>query len=206
MRPVDELVYRPFEEEDLDQVAELFRQQWCPELDQRHGRLASRATVCNYLMDADWGSVAELGGAVLGIALMASGSRDAVSRTHWRELRDEALTQIGPHTRFGVEAGAVEHEEARLARTYAQEGGAYGDTEVKLLIVSPRAQGLGLGGALIKKCGQYARDLGRKGFFLITDDTCDVAFYDHMGLVRQMEAPSKVEPQMNLYVYTKELA
>lgn len=205
MRPVDELVYRPFEEEDLDQVAELFREQWCSELDQRLGKVAAQATVCNYLMDADWGCVTELRGDVLGVALMASGNKDAVSRTYWRGLRDETLAQVGPRARFGIEVGAVEYEEGQLAHAYAQEGGACSDTEVKLLIVSPRSQGLGLGRALIEKCGRRAKDLGRRGFFLITDDTCDVGFYDHMGLMRQMKAPSEAEPQINLYVYAKEL-
>lgn len=201
----DALIYRPFEDQDFPTVAELFRRQWCGELELRRGRLASQATVCNYLMDAEGGIVAERTGEVLGVSLVSCGLQSADARNAWRTRRDALLAQWGPDARFGREIGPVEAEEGELSRRYAARRGVGAGAEIKLLIVSPAAQGLGVGRTLVEKSTQRVRSASRHGFFLITDDTCDVGFYDHLGLTRQVEEPSQVEPGISLYVYSKEL-
>ena len=77
--------------------------------------------------------------------------------------------------------------------------------QLKLLIVSPEARGMGMGKRLIQAVADHVREIGRDGFFLLTDDACDVGFYEHLGLCRQLEEPSRAEPGLNLYVYSKEL-
>lgn len=139
----DSVSYRPFEDRDLPQVAELFRRQWCGQLEPRMGELASQATVCNYLADAGWGVVAERASQVLGVALVACGPRDSEARSAWLARRDELLAQVGPGARFGVEIGPVEAEEGRLSARYARDAEAcdaeraFAAAEIKLLIVSP---------------------------------------------------------------------
>ena len=206
------VAYRPFEDRDLSQVAELFRAQWCSGLEPHVGVIASRATVCNYLADAGWGVVAERSGRVLGVALVACGARDSETRAAWLARRDELVAQVGPDARFGVEVGPVEAEEGRLSRRYVREASAspaeaaFSGAEIKLLIVSPAAQGLGVGRSLMDAVTRHMRNAGRHGLFLITDDTCDVGFYDHMGLSRRLEQPSEADPGISLYVYGRDLA
>lgn len=77
--------------------------------------------------------------------------------------------------------------------------------EFKLLIVSPAARGLGVGGGLVSRGEDHLAQTGATGYYLITDDTCDVGFYDHLGLSRLVAEASAVEPGINLYVYGKEL-
>lgn len=176
------------------------------------GELAARATVCNYLMDAGWGIVAERAGQVLGAALVACGPQAPEARDAWLARRNDLLVQVGPDARFGVEVGPVEAEEGRLSARYVREAEAhtaeraFAAAEIKLLIVSPDAQGLGVGRALMDAAAAHVRSEGRPGFFLITDDTCDVGFYDHMGLSRRLEEPSQAEPCINLYVYGRHVA
>lgn len=55
----DSPTYRPFEQRDFEPAAELFYQQWGTEAGERLGRLDAQVNLCNYLMDADWGLVAE---------------------------------------------------------------------------------------------------------------------------------------------------
>ena len=74
--------YRPFEQRDFEPAAELFYQQWDTEAEERLGRLDAQVNLCNYLMDADWGLVAEgAGGKLLGLLLAETGSQPAAS-TH----------------------------------------------------------------------------------------------------------------------------
>ena len=105
-------------------------------------------------------------------------------------------------------------EEARLSEEYGASGRLGSKAELKLLIVSPRAQGLGVGGRLFAAAGEAASKNG--GLYLLTDDACDIGFYDHKGMQRMVSRPSEVEdpacPQtadasdgnaFNLYVYAQ---
>ena len=68
--------YRPFEQRDFEPAAELFYQQWGTEAGERLGRLDAQVNLCNYLMYADWGLVAEgAGGELLGVLLAETGSQ-----------------------------------------------------------------------------------------------------------------------------------
>lgn len=198
-------VFRPFEERDFPQVAELFRQQWLADLPREEGRLHAQAILCNYLMDVDWGVVAEWRGMVLGASLVACGLKGDEDRRLWRSRREALLAEVGAGARFGREVGAVEQEEADFSRAYADAGSPDSTAEVKLLIVSSRSQGMGLGRKLLGRSADRVAELGRKGFFLVTDDTCDVAFYDHLGLERRRAVPCRAEAGIELYIYAKEL-
>ena len=62
-----------------------------------------------------------------------------------------------------------------------------------------------VGGGLVSRGEDHLAQTGATGYYLITDDTCDVGFYDHLGLSRLVAEASAVEPGINLYVYGKEL-
>lgn len=94
--------YRPFAPEDFEPVAELFYRQWGTEAGERLGRLDARINVCNYLMDADWGVVAEdVDGRLLGALLVETGAQTEAMRSSWRTRREELLAQVAPGATFG---------------------------------------------------------------------------------------------------------
>ena len=82
----------------------------------------------------------------------------------------------------------------------------------ELLIVSPEARGLGIGRKLFDAVRDHLRGRGAAGFYLLTDDNCDVSFYDHMGLRQEVRRRSEVtwpdeEPgtDFGIYVYAERL-
>lgn len=171
--------YRPFEKEDLEVAAELFYQQWGTEAGEWLGRLDAQVNLCNYLMDADWGLVAEgAGGELLGVLLAETGSQPAAALGAWRTRREELLAQVAPGATFGREVCRVEAEELALSRRFRAAADASGRPEAaaefKLLIVSPAARGLGVGGGLVSRGEDHLAQTGATGYYLITDDTCDV--------------------------------
>ncbi len=207
------LIFRRFEDRDAEQAARLFQQQWHADLEPRAGRLVSEATVCNYLTDTDWGLVGEVDGRLMGIVLVSSDPlgeaagepRRKAVHDRWLARREALLAQLGPDTRFGRDVAGLEAEEGEVGRRYVKGGGEGSGAEVKLLIVSPEARGMGMGRRLIQAVADHVREIRRDGFFLLTDDSCDVGFYEHLGLSRQLEEPSRAEPELNLYVYSKQL-
>jgi len=56
--------------------------------------------------------------------------------------------------------------------------------ELELFLVDASARGHGVGGSLWRHAMQYFAQERKSGFFLHTDSTCDVGFYDHKGLNR----------------------
>ena len=136
-------------------------------------------------------------------------SPECLERALLRTRREELLAQVAPGAAFGREVCRVEAEELALSRRFRAAADASGRPEAaaefKLLIVSPAARGLGVGGGLVSRGEDHLAQTGAAGYYLITDDTCDVGFYDHLGLSRLVAEASAVEPGINLYVYGKEL-
>ena len=120
--------YRPFEQRDFEPAAELFYQQWDTEAGERLGRLDAQVNLCNYLMDADWGLVAEgAGGELLGVLLAETGSQPAAARSAWHARREGLLAQVAPGAAFGREVCRVEAEE--LAQEAAEDAAPENETE-----------------------------------------------------------------------------
>ena len=111
-----------------------------------------------------------------------------------------------------VEMSGVE-EEAELEREYAATGAPGTAATIKLLIVSPDAKGLGIGGRLFSAAVERVRKTGAPGYHLLTDDACDVGFYEHKGLSCAMRRRSRAywpgaDPatdDFHVYVYEQEL-
>lgn len=201
--------YRPFAPEDFEPVAELFYRQWGTEAGERLGRLDARINVCNYLMDADWGVVAEgVDGRLLGALLVETGAQTEAMRSSWRTRREELLAQVAPGATFGHEVCRVEAEELALSRRFREKAAGQPEAaaEFKLLIVGSKARGLGVGGGLLRLGENHLRQAGARGYYLITDDTCDVGFYDHLGLSRLVTEASVAEVGVNLYIYGREFS
>lgn len=182
-----DVTYRAGNERDIAQIVELFRSQWCGDQSYRAGRAAAEANIYRYLCSVDWSLVAESGnGEVLGAVLMALGDGPSEKeRVLWNHARTKTLDSARFH-------GADEDElmrEVRIVERETEIGAEYAVAhpselaEIKLLIVSPDARGLGVGRSLFVRALEEAHAHGKRTF-LLTDDTCDVGFYEHAGLQR----------------------
>ncbi|WP_322290487.1 GNAT family N-acetyltransferase [Paratractidigestivibacter sp.] len=220
MKGQNQVVFRPFTEKDFEALAALFAQQWCSELNDEAARLASQIDICTYLAETDWSLLAQhpQTGAVLGAALLHQGG---APHERWLARKQELLAEARANKGlFGdvMRDISVIDEEAALGAEYVASGQVGCEAELKLLIVSPAAQGLGVGGRLFGGAKAQVAEAGCRGFFLLTDDSCDVSFYEHKKLLR-METrritageapcpPTESGPQgegFNMYVYAQEV-
>lgn len=215
------VVYRPFCPDDYEAVAALYQAQWCDEASEAAGRIASQADLCGYLAQVNWGLIAEKpqpdgsGTQLLGVALLSLKTQPCPEAQAWTKRQEELLAQVAADPSLLAEVKDdldMLEEESQLSSEYAASGQIGSAAELKLLIVSPAAQGLGVGGRLFSAAREAARDAN--GLFLITDDGCDVGFYVHKGLTRMVSRPSQVAqasfPQetgeFNIYVYAEDFS
>lgn len=211
-----EVAYRAAEDKDYAEIAELFRRQWCADQEPRAGRAAAEANICRYLCDTDWALVAEskegpMGGRVLGaVFLDIDGRGNAETGLRWgshrEEILEEAISAGVDKRQLMREVSVVEHETA-IGGEFATEAGAGAVAEIKLLLVSSDAQGLGVGGRLFAHALGEAHAHARRAF-LLTDDTCDLGFYEHAGLQRAVRRTFRPEgaPEdgsIGVYVYAE---
>lgn len=216
MTETEKLTWRAFAPEDFERAAGLLGRTWLPEFDEAPQRAASQIELAHYLAQTTWSLVAEREGEILGVVLLAERGREATGGDAWSELearltraaeKDEALAEA-----VRVEMGGV-REEAELEREYAADGPVGAGAAVKLLIVSPDAKGMGLGGRLFSAALEHLREAGARGYHLLTDDSCDVGFYEHKGLTQATRRRSRaywpgVDPETDefyVYVYEQEL-
>lgn len=216
----DKLTFAPFTRADFDDVARLVCATWCSDYANPDAALLTgRLSAAHYLAESTWGRVARgEDGGLLGFIFIneseaAAGSGLAADQAYWThieaELWDEATADPALAEEVQLELGGV-FEERALGREFRASGAPESAVEFKLLIVAPEARGLGVGRSLLAAAAEQARKAGAGGYFLLTDDDCDVAFYDHLGLTRAMERVSAVDwpgstagEDFHIYVYAK---
>ena len=216
MTQTEKLTWRPFAPEDFEGAATLLGRTWLPEFEEAAQRAASQIELAHYLSQTTWSLLAEREGEILGVVLLAERGREVPEGAGWAEL-EARLTRAAEKDPQLAEAVRTEmdgvREEAELEREYAARGPVGADAAVKLLIVSPDAKGLGLGGRLFSAALDHLREAGASGYHLLTDDSCDFGFYEHKGLTQAMRRRSRaywpgVDPATDeffVYVYEQGL-
>ena len=208
----------PFGEKDFEAVTELMAETWLTDFPARPAAVAAQVELCEYVAVTTWGCVCERGGALLGAILLAEKDHEVAGADMWAARGDELLVEASSDPTIAEairqEMGGVREEES-LAAEYLASGEPESKVAIKLLIVSPVARGMGLGKRLLEEARTYLRGRGAAGFYLMTDDSCDVSFYDHLGLrqVRKRRSladwPAKSKPdpgaEFSLYVYAERL-
>ena len=217
-RSADELAFRPFAGGDFEALARVVGRTWLAEFPEPAQRAAGRIELAHYLARSTWGLVAERAGELMGAVLLAvRGEAElAPGAVAWSALEERLLAEAEKNPQL-AEAVRVEMdgvaEEAEVERAYERTAAPGTAAVVKLLVVSPDAKGLGIGGRLFSAAEEHLRQAGAPGYHLLTDDACDVGFYEHRGLVRAMRRRSGaywpgVDPatdEFYVYVYDREL-
>lgn len=220
-KPTD-VVLRPFVRDDFGEIAKLMARTWLGEFQDTPAITAACLELCEYLDRSSWALVAERGDNLLGAVLLDEKGHceqpdpqlDGWSEAA-RQIADDVDESEAAAVRAACEAelGGVAEENA-LAREFCATGAPESATAVKLLIIAPESRGLGLGRRLLDAAAERVRSIGAAGYYLLTDDACDVGFYDHLGLRqairRRSQAfwPSQAAPQVDdfcIYVYAREV-
>lgn len=210
-----ELSLRPFAEKDFEPLADLVGRTWLPDFPARARAVAGRVELAHYLARTTWGLVAEKDGALLGAVLLRERGREGIPGD-WGGLeasltaRSEGDPELAEAIRVEMDGVA---EEALVEKEYAATEATGNDAAIKLLVVSPDAKGMGVGGALFSTALDHLREAGAAGYHLLTDDACDVGFYEHKGLNRAMRHRSGAywpgvdpsEDEFYVYVFDQEL-
>ena len=110
--------------------------------------------------------------------------RFRLTRLNRHHLRFVSVSLPLLTSRAGRRALRVELAIARVdARLLRDTGRSYA-AEVTLFLVGPCMRGRGVGGRLFSRMMRSLRSCGVRDYFLYTDTTCDVGFYDRRGLTR----------------------
>lgn len=216
----DCLAFRPFAERDFEPLSELMAETWLADCPARAASVAAQVELCEYAAETTWGCVCERpsDNTLLGAILIAEKDQEATGAESWSARGDELLVEAEGNVTIAeairAEMGVVREEES-LAAEYCASGEPESEAAIKLLIVSAAARGMGLGRKLVDAARAHLRECGAQGFYLLTDDSCDVSFYDHMGLRRAMSRrlapPSQGQGEactsegFSIYVYAERL-
>lgn len=215
--PSGNVTYRPLSVNDLPAVIDEYDQTWgFKPLSQRRplSQMMSKRFVMHYLEGTTRAEVAELDGQVLGLTFaQVDGERPLYPHAQ------ETLAGIDDRLRADDTGSVALREtlywhraENRLERI--SQIGKVTQAELRLFLVSPKARGHGVGGGLWRRLMAYFQACGVKRYFLHTDNSCDVGFYDHQGLVCNAKRIAADHPEdhvekmygrMNdLYIYSGE--
>ncbi|WP_314687173.1 GNAT family N-acetyltransferase [uncultured Bifidobacterium sp.] len=184
------LSIRPFSRADLDQVAVIYDDMWGSRSHSERGLslLVSRHHLLHYLVSATGADVAELEGEVLGVvAVRVEGEPTALP---WASrMLDEVNGDIRALGDEGVRALDAAETWHALDAVVERESGvrSAAPAEIGLFLVSSRARGHGVGGALWRSAMDGMARHGVLRYFLHTDSGCDVGFYGHEGLERTFD-------------------
>lgn len=193
--------YRPLIWNDIDKIIQAFDDTW-GNWGVTGGRpeswLLSKHFVMHYLEPATRGDVAETAdGRFMGVTLArvvgepvlfpnASEELDSVDR----ELNATEHGAMGLKDTLHWHAIETDMENAVGVNESTQ-------AEVELFLVAADARGLGVGGMLWRRMMTHFAEHGVRRYYLHTDSSCDVGYYDHKGLDRVAERYAKDHPEDN---------
>jgi len=188
---MDKLVIREVEETDLPAlkslIVEAFGEGW------NLKRFAHKEDFFQTLLDvylsiflepSTCGRVAEVDGQVVGVMLASVKGETPAFRRFLKDIAPNTLTLLSATEAERMDI--VAHMSVSF-QTIGQLLGGRLDTydgALELLVVSERAQGLGIGKTLWREAVAYFGSKDVTSVYLIADSRCNVGFYEHSGLVQ----------------------
>lgn len=195
---VNGVIYRPFDWSDLDAIVEEFDRTWgeTDSLGRDVSQQLSRHFALHYLEPATRAEVAvdEENGSFMGVTL----SR-VVGQPVLFDQVSQALAQVDGQlgsTAAGTRALSLTNgwHDLQCRMESALDINAHIHAELELFLVAGNARGRGVGGTLWRRLLASFASQGVERYYLHTDSSCDVSFYDHQGLDRVAERYAKDHP------------
>nr|WP_152209903.1 GNAT family N-acetyltransferase [Bifidobacterium cebidarum] len=207
------VIIRPLQRDDYPQLIDLVRRTWYADFDEHTGLIAAEADWEHCLARTTNAYTAVQNGKPVALILGRIDAHD--KRGRWNRHKRNYMN--GLRRLLSVKEGiraiheivgilAIDHQLTRKAHRAGHDYGA----EVVLFVLDPEARGLGLGKRMFRKMIADFRDAGLDKYFLYTDTTCNVGFYEHTGLqqIASITLPaSHVHPDsMSFYLYEGSIA
>lgn len=183
---VSRVTYRPFEEDDFEEIAAILQEAWHTEVPSpEYGFLEACNDLSYYLSVSPFSQVALVDDKPCGIVLACPATSRVRAHKRWFVMSREyfrRMRELEPEAAAAYWKG-VQLTEAKNDKLLNDSGYA-GSTEITLLAVSAAARGMGIGSVLIDAATTYLTEAGANRAFLYTDTDCTWQFYESHGFKR----------------------
>lgn len=182
------LTYRSMRWDDLDAVVDLFDRTWGQTGDiakSRYAKLISRYFILHYAQPTTFANVAMTSDGVLAGVTFARVVGQPVCLPQATEEMARVVEELESDETAARRLQAVNHmyaTELVLERESAANETTQG--ELELFVVNPDIRGCGVGGSLWRQLHEHFASRHVADFYLHTDSSCDVSFYDAHGMTR----------------------
>ena len=184
---------RPMAWSDMPDLVKEFDRTWRVE-DDRDGKvsqLSAEHFILAYLTQTTRARIACMGGRFMGVTLLreCQGPLSFPQAQACLEAVDDTLnsTPLGRKT-----LASARHWQATEVRLEEETGlTTPPQAELKLFLVSDKARGHGIGRMLWRDTLSHLDRQGVADFYLHTDSSCDVGYYDHQGMTCLAELGGK---------------
>lgn len=209
---VSRVTYRPFEEEDFEELAAILQETWHTEVPSpEYGFLEACNDLSYSLSISTFSQVALVDDKPCGIVLACPDTSRVGAHKRWFVISKEyfrRMRELEPEAAAAYWRG-IQLTEAKNDKLLHDSGYA-GSTEITLLAVSSSARGMGIGSVLIDAATTYLTEAGANRAFLYTDTDCTWQFYESHGFKRASTYRSTREERhllpRELYVYGLDLS
>ena len=181
------VTYRPFNEDtDFAKIVNMLGNMWHNDIPQGPIRAAEAGhDFASTFANSTFSQVAVLDGEPVGIILARSGQPTKRHQDKWNATATKCLMAEKKLCSQAFEAYSYELKRTHFIDCELLKGSkADRNHEATLLLVSPSARGLGVGGILITAAKNYFEEKQARSAYLYTDSSCTYSFYDHMGLIQ----------------------
>lgn len=180
MKP--DIVYRPFEPQDFDVVADITAKQWYSYLPQEQERIVAEGDVCEHLGHSSYAVSALVNDVLGGVCFVYYNHQYPYEKKTSAALED-LESRYADVVDVRKNLFILDHEFAQM-EAVTEERGDNKTGRLELLLISPSMRGHGLGKGLLERGLRWLRAEGACSFRLSTDEDCDYSFWEHKGMKR----------------------
>lgn len=175
---------RPMAWSDMPDLIREFERTWKVEADKQGkvSQLSAEHFVLDYLTQTTRARIASMDGRFMGVTLLREGV-GPLSFLQAQACLESVDASLGSMPLGSKTLASARHWHATEVRLEEEAGlTAPPQAELKLFLVSGRARGHGIGRLLWLDALTYMDGKGITDFYLHTDSSCDVGYYDHQGM------------------------
>ncbi len=179
--------------DDFEAVSDIYASLWCRRMLARgeagDAALCARFNTALQLQRSAIPMVAEVGGRVVAACMVGLVENGTSTRNpDWIPAYEALLAEATERAKTADEdlEGSLfgDSREMAYGERYIAAGGEYAEAQVNLIIIHPEYQRQGIGTMLLDAARGRMAEAGVRRFFLTTDSSSDVSFYDHIGMLR----------------------